>query len=353
MVKRILIVDDEENVVFFLAENLIELGAGYEIETACSGPEALACMVPSPFDLVITDLRMPGMDGLMLIKRIRARYPQTRLILMTAYGDAGVETTAYRLGACRYIAKPFAIEELIAQVRLALDDADTPGQNILMLTNDQFDAIARCLADLRFEVGAQCILLADVTGQLVAHVGETEGLDLPTLVSLVGGGFATAFEMARYLEERNARTLNYHEGERYDIYSSNVNESLFVVLVFDKHHQQSRVGMVWLYTRRALKQLESLARSAEKVDAGRLLDADFGAQLSDGLDQLLTVEADGIGWEAPKAEEAKQAQPKEEETEQIQPTEVAPPPAQRTFSLQQALEMGLLDPTWLNDELDR
>ncbi len=336
MVKRILIVDDEENVVFFLAENLAELGPGYEIETACSGPEALARMAPSPFDLVVTDLRMPGMDGLMLIKRIRARYPQTRLILMTAYGDAGVETTAYRLGACRYIAKPFTIEELITQVRQALDDPYAPDRNVLLLTDDQFDAIAHCLTDLRFELGAQCVLLADVAGRLVAHVGETEGLDLPTLVSLVGGGFATAFEMARYLEERHARTLNYHEGERYDIYSSNVNEELFVVLVFDKHHQQSRVGMVWLYTRRALKQLDSLASSAEKVDAGRLLDADFGAQLSDSLDQLLVT---GAG-EAPNLED----------TQQVHPEVAAPPPVPKTFSLEQALEMGLLDPTCLGDE---
>ena len=95
----------------------------------------------------------------------------------------------------------------MAEALKALAEPETPGRDILVLSDDQFDAMAQCLSNLQFEVGAQCILLADVAGQLVAHIGETGGLDLPALVSLIGGGFATSFAMARYLGEGQALTL--------------------------------------------------------------------------------------------------------------------------------------------------
>lgn len=120
MRKRILIVDDEESVAFFLAENLAELGADYQVETANSGEEALAKMAAQGFDLLVTDLRMPGINGLELIEQARVRSPHTRLILMTAYGNTRVEATAYRLGACRYLAKPFSSQELVTAVQAAL-----------------------------------------------------------------------------------------------------------------------------------------------------------------------------------------------------------------------------------------
>jgi CheY-like chemotaxis protein len=83
MSRRILIVDDYEDIVFCLKEGLIGAVNGYEVETACSGEEALAAMAAQPFDLVITDLQMPDIDGLALIQQVRERYSRTSLILMT------------------------------------------------------------------------------------------------------------------------------------------------------------------------------------------------------------------------------------------------------------------------------
>jgi CheY-like chemotaxis protein len=387
MPKRVLIVDDDRTVTAVLAENLAKLGNGYVFETALSAYEALDKTRKDAFDLIVTDLRMPGMDGLKFMKKIREYYPHTRLILMTGYGNTDIEATAYQLGACRYIDKPFKTEELLAQVRTALAEPELPGRDLLVLSDDQSEAIARCLADLRFEVGAQCILLADVAGQMVANVGESENLELPALVSLVGGSFATAFEMARYLGENQARTLNYHEGEHYDVYSSNVNEELFVVLLFDKRCQRSRIGMVWLYTRRALERLQTTVIGAKRVHASDLVDADFGTMLSDSLDQFFvageaepTAPGAVVGWGALEEDDADGGLILQEVTapsHETPPAASAPPPtpttgtspalaakqapvdqqvpAQRaaveTFDLQQALEMGLLDLSWLDQDL--
>ena len=359
MAKRILIVDDEESVAFFLAEHLTELGADYQVETARSGEEALALMDRQSFDLIVTDLRMPGINGLDLIEQARRRSPHTRLILMTAYGNQRVETTAYQLGACRYLAKPFRIQDLVSAVQAALTEVQMPGRDILVLSDDQFDEISHCLTDLRFELNAQCVLLADVTGRMLAHLGDVKGVDLQVLISLISGSFATAFEMARYLGEDEALTLNYHEGGRLDVYSANVNEEVFVALLFDKERQRSRIGMVWLYTRRALQQLRDLFHGAERMSAVQVLGEDFGEQLSESLDQLWAGPLSGHSEPAQASDDAEQEITLEEATLALQNSLAAeqtppadPPAATQTLDFDQALKMGLLDPSWGNDTGD-
>jgi len=360
--KRILVVDDEESVGYFLRESLNKVQRDYQVELACSGQEALALITEKPFDLVVTDLRMPGMDGLRLIEEVRRQSPTTRLILMTAYGNATVEATAFRLGACRYINKPFSIDQLVSTVAAALEEPGALGPDVLMLSDEESERIAQCLADLRFEVGAQCILLADVVGQMVAQVGEMQGLDLTPLVSLVGGSFATSFEMARYLGEHQALTLNYHEGERFDIYSSNIDDDLFIVLIFDRGQQRSRVGVVWLYTRRTLGILRDLFAGARRVSTSEVLDPDFGSLLSDSMDQLLDPRSKSTPRptaspppapstpppHAPALDRPRRAQPETPPPESESPANEAG--ERETFNLQQALDMGLLDPAWVDDE---
>ncbi|MBN1180461.1 MAG: response regulator [Anaerolineae bacterium] len=346
--KHILIVDDEPKVAFFLAKALGRTNASYKVQTAHSGAEALDVLDQTVIDLLITDLRMPNMDGLELMKRVRNRHPDCRMILMTAYGSPEIEAMSYQLEATRYITKPFSLDDLNAAVSLALAEPEAPGRNILVISDERFEKIAKCLADLRFEVGAQCILLADVSGPVIAQVGELQGMDTSTLISLAGGSFATAFEMARYLEERKSVTLNYHEGEKYDVYSSNVNTDLFLMLIFYKHGQRSRVGMVWLYIQRTLEQLQSLVADAEQMDASEALGDDFGAMLSDSLDALFTVDEQIELMDALPVPEATSAE--------AEVAVAAPRPARaqddavnrvmETFSFEQAMNMGLIETSW-------
>ncbi len=120
MMKRILVVDDEKIVAFFLSETLAELGLEYQVETASSAEDALNKIALEPFSLVITDLRMPGMSGLELIDQVRQISPGTRTILITAYGDDEVEAEARRLGVYDYITKPFQMDRFTQMVERAL-----------------------------------------------------------------------------------------------------------------------------------------------------------------------------------------------------------------------------------------
>jgi CheY-like chemotaxis protein len=120
MDKRILIVDDDQDMTSLLKLIFSRLEDRPEVETANSGQEALEKMAARPCDLVVTDLWMPGMSGLELITQIRARYPQTRLILVTACSTPTLRDTARQLKLQGYFTKPFPRKELLATAEAAL-----------------------------------------------------------------------------------------------------------------------------------------------------------------------------------------------------------------------------------------
>ena len=111
---RILVVDDEARMVDLIRRELED--HGYSVTTAGDGPSALELMESGDFDLVITDLRMPGMDGLDLLKRARERFPRTEIVLMTAYASAQTAVKAMKEGAYDYLTKPFEMDELLIMV---------------------------------------------------------------------------------------------------------------------------------------------------------------------------------------------------------------------------------------------
>ncbi|MBN1261247.1 MAG: response regulator [Anaerolineae bacterium] len=108
--KRILAVDDEERVLFVLRESLKGLGDAYEIITAHSGREALTKAEEQAIDLLITDLRMPDVDGVALTQALRTSQPELRVIWITAYNSYAAE--AQRLDIRQYLRKPLDVEEV-------------------------------------------------------------------------------------------------------------------------------------------------------------------------------------------------------------------------------------------------
>ncbi len=111
MAKRLLIVDDEETITFSLYQSFIHSKKDYEVVTAASGEEALERSRENPFDLVITDIMMPGMDGFDLMAALKQESPQTDVIIMTAYGSNMHKDRAISEGARSYIEKPFEMQE--------------------------------------------------------------------------------------------------------------------------------------------------------------------------------------------------------------------------------------------------
>ena len=117
--RRLLIVDDDESL---RRVTQVQLGqAGYQVVTAASGEDALAMLAQTPVDMVITDLQMPGMSGLDLLKRIRAEYPEMAVLMITAFGTVETAVEAMKAGAYDYITKPVHPDELKLVIGRALE----------------------------------------------------------------------------------------------------------------------------------------------------------------------------------------------------------------------------------------
>lgn len=116
---RILVVDDETSMRQLLEITLRK--EGYRVTTARSGSKALEAFEKAPYDLVISDIKMPDMSGVEVLRHVKGVAPETPVIMITAYSSAETAVDALRLGAYDYIAKPFKVDELKITIKNALE----------------------------------------------------------------------------------------------------------------------------------------------------------------------------------------------------------------------------------------
>ena len=115
---RVLIADDEDGLRWVLEKGF--RGAGYEVTAVQDGSAALAQVRAQPFDLILLDVRMPGIDGLSLLKQVRELYPDAQVVIMTAHGTMETAIQAMQQGAYDYLAKPFDLDEALLLAERAL-----------------------------------------------------------------------------------------------------------------------------------------------------------------------------------------------------------------------------------------
>jgi two-component system, NtrC family, response regulator AtoC len=135
MKRRVLIVEDDE-VFLRPLRRAIELG-GFEVLTAGSGEEALDLLKREDVDLALTDQRLPGMDGVAVVRRLKAEHPEVGVVVMTAYGTIGAAVEATRLGAEDYLVKPFEPDEILLVLRRALEFGELRDQRRQSLRRNQ------------------------------------------------------------------------------------------------------------------------------------------------------------------------------------------------------------------------
>lgn len=116
--QRILIIDDEKNMRWVLERGLKSLG--YQIQTAANGEEGIEAARTTEPDLVVLDLKMPGMDGMQTLKKLKEMYDQLPIVMITAHGTMETAIEAMKCGAADYIIKPFDIEEMKMIIRKTL-----------------------------------------------------------------------------------------------------------------------------------------------------------------------------------------------------------------------------------------
>ncbi len=343
--KRILIVDDEPSVCRILKRGLDNLGRGYQVTTAGNGYEALEYIKSQPFDLIVTDYKMAGLDGLALLEEIKRIQPDVRVVLMTAYGSDEVEARARRLNAYRYLAKPLEMDDFRQMVQEALSDMALSQAGVLVLSDQRYRQAAAILEKLQSDIGAYCILLVNVLGQTIIRQGDAESLPLSEIVTLLGGGIATLTQAGRALDgAKDTINLIYRESSQYHLYGLNVGEDLLMVILIANTEFSSPLGSVWYYARRIVQELRDVLGDTGTENAAAPLDADFSHSLEDELDALFGLE-----------EEA-EAQPDSPQPPGPESAPQAPPPPLSTESsahgdtllgFDEAVRLGLLPSEWV------
>jgi DNA-binding response OmpR family regulator len=181
-VGRLLVIDDEQRILDFVRRGL--QAEGMAVDTASDGEQGLHLVLSRPYDLVILDLVMPGMDGSTVLRHILRQKPSQAVLILSALNDTASKVSSLEHGAEDYISKPFSLEELLARVRARLRSAARSGPMRLAAGSLSLDLIRR-----EVDAGSGPIALSDreflLLGELMRDAGRT--MSKERLLSAVWG----------------------------------------------------------------------------------------------------------------------------------------------------------------------
>src|SRR3972149_2062844 len=127
---KIMVVDDEPLMRVTIQDALV--GEGYEAVSVETGRKGVDLLHKAQWDILITDLRLPDMDGIQILKEVKPLNPQTDVILITAYGSIDSAVTAMKEGASDYLTKPFSMDELLLILKRILRIRELEEENLLL-----------------------------------------------------------------------------------------------------------------------------------------------------------------------------------------------------------------------------
>ena len=273
-VKNILVVDDYFEMLEFLRSMLEISGHDYEVLAVPSAEEGFLELQRTNFDLLITDVRLPGMSGFELIRRVRRVRPDMAVIILTAYSTAQGKKEAEELGVLRYFAKPLDTEAMLTAVHIALfgeagDDGVAEAAPVRAVANRPLSLSLRVqhrLDSLRTDTGASGLVLANLDGKILYRAGsKSVPIDLNQLVAVVARNIENSFGLAQALGGKVPFTIQYHAGDQYELYNANIGRDYFITMYFDVAARRGRIGTIWVFAQRAIKELFPLLTEADRT----------------------------------------------------------------------------------------
>jgi len=272
-VKKVLVVDDHFEMLELL-RSLLELSnEECEVLAVPSAEEGLMELRRTPFDLVITDVRLPGMSGFDLVRRIRKLGRETPVVMITAYSSSEGQKEAHSLGVLRYFSKPLDTDAVLMAVHMALHGEElAPAQMAAVYEAERPTAVSTAvrkrLQTLRGDTGAAGLLLASLDGQVLFEVTSNRRLDFTKMAVALGQTIKQSFALSEHLDGEMPHTIQYHAGETIELYCANVGRDYFLAIFFDVELRRGRIGTIWVFTQRAIKDLvELLTNAPQEVPA--------------------------------------------------------------------------------------
>ena len=232
------------------------LGRGYVIVDVPSAEEAQLEFRRGPVDLLITDLRLPGISGMELIRRLHKASSAARMIVISAYADETAQAEFRSLGAT-FFAKPLNLEAFLQGVQQALGGREpataTP-------SHEEQPTIAGRLARLRRDLGALVVALVGLDARIAVQAGEAPNLDLAAVLAPLMTAFSASLKVSQALGGPAPANVHFFDGTAYDMYSANVGLYFALVILFDGQRGPAQMGPVLRYGRQAADDLLNVLR---------------------------------------------------------------------------------------------
>jgi DNA-binding response OmpR family regulator len=254
--KRLLLVDDHREVTRMLRTALETLGRGYTIVDVPSGEEAVLELGRGGIDLLIADVRLPGISGLEVAKRFRKANPKGAIIIITGQPNVPEEVEAQRLGALGYFAKPLRMDNFMAAVFGALGEKppERPVEAAPAPSQDE-PSISTRLSTLRRDLGANAVFLVDQDGKIVVRAGDVMRLDMEAVIPHLMTVFSGSMKVCKLLGGLIPSNVQFFDGDDFDIYSANVGQFFTIVIIFDGDRGAGQMGPVMRYGRQCADDL--------------------------------------------------------------------------------------------------
>ncbi len=178
--KRILIVDDEEDLTWSISRSLRKANEQYDIICVNSGEEALEVLKRISFDLIISDIRMPGQNGLMLLNYVKKHHPDIKVIIMSAWYGTEIKEMIERIAGIFYVEKPFEISYLKKIIHYAIHNSPNKYRGRLVNLNLKDIIMLNCQnkfnGSLTVTNGKENGVIHFRSGEIIhAQLGELEG----------------------------------------------------------------------------------------------------------------------------------------------------------------------------------
>lgn len=252
--KRILLVDDQREVTRLLRSALETLNRGDIIVEVPSGEEALLEIGRGGADLLVLDVRLPGISGLDVVRRLRRINSKAQVILISGVADARLEAEAQNLGVLAFLRKPLAnlMDTFLKVAQRALGappgEAEAPAE-------DHEPAISERLSTLRRDLGADAVYLVDMQGRVAVRAGDITSIDLDPVMAEVVNAMSASLKISRMVGGLIPSNVHFFDGDDFDLYAANVGQYYALVIIFDGERGAGQMGPVMRYGRQCADDL--------------------------------------------------------------------------------------------------
>lgn len=215
---RILLVDDQRDILRLLHSALDTLGHKLEIFEAPSGEEALLEVARHRFDLLVSDYKLPGITGVELMKKVRAKNPDVKTILISAMNDRKSREEMRQAGAIAMFDKPIPLADFLDVVERALDLKRTILPPEDEKVNASRDTVADLLTKLRKQVKAEAVYLLSDRGRVLERAGDLYDSSMEvSLLSAIMAIFAAGQKVSRFIHQDGPDHYHVFSGGDHDL----------------------------------------------------------------------------------------------------------------------------------------